>query len=122
MNCPNCHAAIPDPTMRFCAWCGMALPTAERREGNEGAARCAANEGTSCGGKEDRGISATQGDRQGKPDPEKCARVVLAVLWFVLPLAGGITAACHGVSFWLGFLLGGLANGILRFLAHPFGL
>ena len=105
-SCPNCHAAIPDPKMRFCAWCGAALPAAGRREGNEEAARGA----------------ATQGGQQRKPDPEKSARVVLAVLRFVLPLAGGITAACHGVSFWLGFLLGGLANGILRFLAHPFGL
>ena len=116
--CPNCHADIPSPTMCFCAWCGAALSAAERREGNEDAARCVTNEVAACSGNEGKGGVATQ----GKPDPEKCARIVWAVLWFVPPLAGGITAACHGVSFWLGFLLGGLANGILRFLAHPFGL
>ena len=27
----------------------------------------------------------------------------------------------HGLSFWLGFLLGALANGVLRFLWRPFG-
>ena len=108
--------------MRFCAWCGALLPAAERCEGNEDAARCAANEGTVCGGNEGKGGGATQGRQQERPDPEKCARVVWAVLWFVLPLAGGSMTTCHGVSFWIGFLLGGLANGILRFLAHPFGL
>ena len=118
MPCPNCHAAIPDPTMRFCAWCGATLPAAGWREGNENAPQYAASEVTVCGGNDGKGGVATQ----GKPDPEKCARIVWAVLWFVLPLTGGITAACHGGSFWLGFLLGGLANGILRFLAHPFGL
>ena len=47
--------------------------------------------------------------------------VIAAVLWFVLPVTFGIVAAAHGLSFWLGFLLGALANGVLRFLWRPFG-
>jgi hypothetical protein len=31
-------------------------------------------------------------------------------------------AAAHGLSFWLGFFLGALANGVLRFLWRPFGM
>ncbi len=48
--------------------------------------------------------------------------VIAAVLWFVLPVTFGcVAAAKHGLSFWLGFLLGALANGVLRFLWRPFG-
>ena len=42
--------------------------------------------------------------------------VIAAVLWFVLPVTFGCVAAAHGQSFWLGFLLGALANGAVRFL------
>lgn len=30
--CPKCHASIPDRAMRFCAWCGAALPAATEEE------------------------------------------------------------------------------------------
>ena len=45
--------------------------------------------------------------------------VIAAVLWFVLPVTFGCVAAMHGLSFWLGFLLGALANGVLRFQCFP---
>ena len=44
-----------------------------------------------------------------------------ASYWFALPVTFGCIAAAHGQSFWLGFLLGALANGGLRFLWWPFG-
>ena len=47
--------------------------------------------------------------------------VIAAVLWFILPVTFGCVAAAHGLSFWLGFLLGALANGVLRFLWRPLG-
>ncbi len=46
--------------------------------------------------------------------------VIAAVLWFILPVTFGCVAATHGLSFWLGFLLGALANGVLRFLRRSF--
>ena len=48
--------------------------------------------------------------------------MIAAVLWFVLPVTFGCAAAAHGQSFWLGFLLAALANGVLRFLWRPFGM
>ena len=47
--------------------------------------------------------------------------VIAAVLWLILPVTFGCVAAAHGLSFWLGFLLGALAHGVLRFLWRPFG-
>ncbi len=47
--------------------------------------------------------------------------MIVVVLWFVLPVTFGCVTAAHGQSFWLGFLLGALANGVLRFLWRPFG-
>ncbi len=46
--------------------------------------------------------------------------MIAAVLWFVLPVTFGCVAAAHGLSFWLGFLPGALANGVLRFLRRSF--
>ncbi len=46
--------------------------------------------------------------------------VIAAVLWFALPVTFGCVAAAHGLSFWLGFFLGALANGALRFLRRSF--
>ena len=45
--------------------------------------------------------------------------VIAAILWSVLPVIFGCVAAAHGLSFWRGFLLGALANGVLRFLWRP---
>ena len=119
--CPNCHAEIADPTMKFCAWCGMTLPAVERREKKEEAAQStasAANVGAACGGNEDEISAAAQGKEQGKSDP---ANVILNGIWVVkvilsliLPLTFGIIAASHGISFWLGLVSGIFANFILR--------
>ena len=62
-SCPNCHADIPDPTMRFCAWCEVALPAAERREGNEVAV---------CDGNASKGVANAVPVRELARE-EKCA-------------------------------------------------
>ena len=49
------------------------------------------------------------------------ARVIL-VLWLVLPITFGCVAAAHGASFWIGFIIGALVNGVIGFLLHPFGI
>ena len=63
-------------------------------------------------GKEDERREREERDR-------RTLGVIAAVLWFILPVTFGCVAAAHGLSFWLGFLLGALANGDLRFLWRP---
>ena len=104
--------------MRFCAWCGAELP-AEKAVASEALGELPPPTDTIPDA--DKATISQQVPSREKHDPEQSVRVIGAILWFVLPVAGGISAASHGVSFWIGFLLGGLANGILRFLANPFG-
>ena len=67
--------------------------------------------------------AAIQDERREKEERDhRALGVIVAVFWFVLPVTFGCVAATHGQSFWLGFLLGALANGVLRFLWRPFGM
>ena len=66
--------------------------------------------------------AAIQDERREREERDRRTMgVIVAVLWFVLPITFGCVTAAHGLSFWLGFLLGALANGVLRFLWRPFG-
>lgn len=49
------------------------------------------------------------------------AKVIL-VLWLVLPITFGCVAAANEASFWVGFLIGALVNGVIGFLLYPFGI
>jgi hypothetical protein len=104
--------------MRFCAWCGAALP-AEKADASGAFGECPLSTDTTRDA--DKATAPLQEPPSEKRDLGQSVRVIWAILWLVLPVAGGIVAASHGVSFWIGFFCGGLANGILRFLANPFG-
>ncbi|MBQ6924130.1 MAG: hypothetical protein IJQ73_05775 [Kiritimatiellae bacterium] len=64
--------------------------------------------------------AAIQDERREKEERDhRALGVIVAVFWFVLPVTFGCIAAAHGLPLWLGFLLGALANGVLRFLWRP---
>ncbi len=67
-----------------------------------------------------KAAAAIQDERREREERDRrTLGVIAAVLWFVLPVIFGCVAAAHGQSLWLGFLLGALANGVLRFLWRP---
>lgn len=100
--CPHCNAAIPNASMRFCGQCGAKL------ERDADAAHPPLRT------KDDERREKEERDRQ-------TANVIFAILWLVLPIAFGCVAAANDGSFWIGFFLGALANGVFRFLWKPFG-
>ena len=128
-TCPQCRRPIPDAQMRFCGYCGAKLDCRE-----DGIPASMPNEatGTASGKHPPSGQSGEDAaERLRDKEDERREReerdrrtlgVIAAVLWLILPVTFGCVAAGHGLSFWLGFLLGALANGVLRFLWRPFGM
>ena len=127
-TCPQCRSPIPDAQMRFCGYCGAKL---DRREDGILASMPNDATGTASGKYPPSGLlgEGAAGRLRDKEDErrereERDRRklgVIAAILWFVLPVTFGCVAAAHGLSFWLGFFLGALANGVLCFLWRPLG-
>jgi hypothetical protein len=113
-TCPYCHIPIPDPAMRFCGQCGAKLN--EPADASPDAANGEAGE--------PHPELRTKDDvrREKEERSRRTTAKVILVLWLVLPITFGCVAAANGASFWVGFIIGALANGVIGFLLHPFGI
>ena len=62
-------------------------------------------------------------ERKGREEilTQRSKGAIFVILWLVLPMTFGCVAVANDGSFWIGFFLGAIANGVLRFLWNPFG-